>query len=298
MAGCSSSVDADTVRSAGGPVAGVAVAGPGGEAPDVRVVTPLKLDATRSRVVVDGTGAPVQADQLVVLELTLVNGRTGEQIVSTYDDGQAPVVAKSSDDTLFPALIEKLVGLHQGDRLVMALTGADAYGTAPAPPAGVEPGDPIVLVADVVAVPPTEVLPAADGAVQTPLAGSPTVVVEDGMPVRIDVAGATEPGSVVVIPLLVGTGPEVRDGSLVTIDHLSQGWGARIPYDDTYLKEPVVVPVGTAGAVPAWSEALVGLRRGSRVLVIAPREQAREPVSSSLPDRATIAWVIDILGVS
>lgn len=297
-AGCSGSVDADAVRTATGPVTGVSVSGPPGEEPAVRIVAPLEVTATSKRVLATGTGEPVQVDQLFVLGLTLYDGRTGSKIASTYDPGQAPFVVKSTDDTLFPALSQGLLGLRQGGRLAMALTGADAYGATAVPPPGVEPGDPVVAVADVLAAPPVEVLDEPDGAAQEPPADAPGVILGEGGPVRIDFRGAGEPTGVVVVPLIEGTGPRVRDRSLVTLNHLDQAWGTRLPYASTYFQEPVVVPVGTEGSTPAWDEALVGLRRGSRVLVIAPYQQARVPVSASVPERATIAWIIDILGVS
>jgi len=297
-AACSGSVDADKVRTAGGPVVGLTVSGTPGEPPSVRIVAPLKVTETKGQVMVAGTGAPIQVDQLFVLQLALYDARTGAKALSTYDEPLAPIATKSTGDRLFPVLTKELVGLRQGSRLVMVVTGADAFGSGGTPPSGVRADDPVVVVADVVAVPPTETVPAAEGDAQEPPAGRPSVVLEGDEPVRIEVGQAAEPDEVVVVPLIEGTGPPVRAHSLVTLDLLAQAWGSRLPFEDTYFKEPVVLPVGTEGSIPAWDHALVGLNRGSRVLVIAPAEQARVPVSSGVPEHATIAWVIDILGVS
>ncbi len=155
-----------------------------------------------------------------------------------------------------------------------------------------------VVVVDVVAVAPTDTLEAAERAAAAGPDGIPAVVVSEGEPVRIDFGAAVEPDDLVVVPLIAGTGPPVRQHSLLRLDVLGQAWGSSVLFEDTYFKEPVLLPVGTEGAVPAWDQALVGLRRGTRVLVIAPAAQARAPGSPGVPARATIAWVIDILGVS
>lgn len=295
---CSGAVDADTVRNAGGPVVGLSVSGTPGEAPGVRIVAPLEFTETESQVVVAGTGAPVQIDQLFVVQLALYDARTGRKALSTYDEPNAPILAKSSGNQLFPVLTEKLVGLRQGSRLVMAVTADDAFGSGGKPPPGIEADDPVVVVADVIAVPPTTVDPVADGPARDVPTGRPTVVLEVGEPTRIEFGSAEEPDDVVVVPLIDGSGPPVPQHGLVTLDLLAQAWGSRLPFESTYFKDPVVLPVGTDGSIPAWDEALVGLRRGSRVLVLAPAAQARVPVSAGVPERATIAWVIDILGVS
>lgn len=296
--GCSGSVDADTVRTASGPVPGVSVAGTPGEAPSVRIVAPLRLTGATSAVVVTGTGEPVRVDQLVVLHLTLYNARTGTKALSTYDEPAAPIVVKGADGSLFGALDRELVGLPQGTRLAMAVPGAEAFANGGTPPDGVRREDPVVVVADVVAVPPELVLGTAQGVPRPVPAGRPEVVLDGTDPVRLDFGTAAEPDELVVVPLIAGTGPPVRNQGLVTLDVLAQAWGTRLPFEDTYFKEPVVHSIGTTTSVPAWDSALVGLRRGSRMLVIAPAAQGRVPPAAGVPEHATIAWVIDILGVS
>lgn len=122
--------------------------------------------------------------------------------------------------------------------------------------------------------------------------------IEGDLPSGIDVGPGTRPTEVTVVQLVAGTGPPVRDQSLVTVDFLAQEWGSPEPFESTYFKDPVVVPVGTAGSLPAWDRALIGLPQGSRVLVTAPSTEAQVPDSAGIGEHATIAWVIDILGVS
>ncbi|MCZ4498192.1 MAG: peptidylprolyl isomerase, FKBP-type [Marmoricola sp.] len=297
VSACSGSVSKADLRSAEGSIVGLAVSGEPGTRPVVRMAPPLKVPTTQTDVLVAGTGAPVQIDQRFVLQLSLYDARTGKAALSTYDAGQVPLVAKDSDDTLFPVLSKALVGQRQGSRLVLALTAADAFGAGGVPPAGIAATDPVVVVADVVAVPPTTVLPGPDGATVAPEPGAPEVQVQDGLPVGISTSGPA-PDRLRVVPLVKGTGPKVRSHSLVTLDFLGQQWERVTPFEDTYYKEPAVFPVGTAGSVPAWDAALTGVRRGSRLLVIAPADLSSAPGVPAAPERATIAWVIDVLGVS
>ncbi len=77
-------------------------------------------------------------------------------------------------------LQKALTGRRQGARVLVAATADDAYGDTGAPQYGIKPGDPLVMVADVVAVPPTTVLDAPEGQQVKPHAGLPTVVERDG----------------------------------------------------------------------------------------------------------------------
>jgi peptidylprolyl isomerase len=291
--GTVSSKDADRAT-----IAGLEVSGTVGTAPGVRLAAPLAVPKVRSQVAFAGTGAPVQIDQLFVLQLTMYDARTGAKVLSTYDGTVPPVVAKSSDDTLFPALVTAVVGQRQGSRVVLALPAADAYGAGGTPPAGLRPDDPVVVIADIVAVPPTSTLASAAGKTESPVDGSPQVTLAEGDPIGIAFSGATEPAGVQVITLITGDGPKVRDHSLVTLHFLGQAWGARAPYADTYFKEPAVVPVGAEGSVPSWDQALVGLHQGSRVLVIGPAGPPSVATGPGIGEDDPIAWVVDVLGVS
>lgn len=275
------------------------VAGRFGEEPTVRIAAPLRVSTSQTQVALLGDGAQIQIDQLFVLGLTIYNARTGDKVASTADTGNTPLVAKSSDGTLFPALVTAVAGKPQGSRVVLALVGSDAYAAVATPPTGVEPNDPVVVVADVLAVPPATSLARAQGEQQLTPPGTPVVRVLAGDPTAIDVlAGVPSPSKVTVVPLIRGTGDPVRKHSLVTVKFLGQDWGSSQPFASTYFKEPAVVPVEAEGSVPAWDQALVGLPAGSRVLVIDPDPQPSVPGEAKPQDHETIAWVIDVLGVS
>lgn len=302
---CAGSVGPEELAAASGQLRGIEVSGAVGDPPVVRIDTPLAVDETRSRTVVAGTGGELYLDRVFMLQLTMFDARTGDETISTFDDGQTPLAVTDSSATLFPVLTQALVGQHQGSRVVVAATAEDTFGDDGAPQYGIEPGHPVVLVADVIAVPPTDVLAGPVGAPVAPAPGMPRLLVgEDGTPTglrfRLEGEQLRRPDRLLVVPLVRGTGPPVQAEGLVTLDYLGQVWGESELFADTYPKEPVTVPLGAEGVVPAWDRALAGVPRGSRLLVVSPPELAFKETGSppDIPGNATVAFVVDILGVS
>ena len=280
----------------------IKVGGPVGAKPRLSFHTPLAVSDSGYRVLEKGTGDPIRLDQQFLLQLTLVNGRTGDVAVSTLDPGQTAKTLRYTDEDLFPVLQKALTGRRQGARVLVAASADDAYGDAGAPQYGIKPGDPLVMVADVVAVPPTTVLDAPEGERLKPRTGLPTVVERDGKVRRLRFGSHSipEPKKLVVVPLVLGTGPEARPDSLVTIDYLGQLWKSRRVVASTYGTDPTTVSLGTGNVIKAWDRALVGVPRGSRVLVLAPPSLAFQSTGQppTIPGNATLAYVIDVLGVS
>lgn len=288
--------------STSGVLARIKVGGAVGAKPSLSFDAPLKVSESGYRVLEKGTGDPIRLDQQFLLQLTLVNGRTGDVAVSTLDPGQTAKTLRYTDEDLFPVLQKALAGRRQGARVVVAASADDAYGDAGAPQYGIRPGDPLVMVADVVAVPPTTVLDAPQGERVKPHAGLPTVVDRDGEVRRLRFGPHTipRPKKLVVVPLVIGTGPEARSDSLITIDYLGQLWKSRRVVASTFGKAPTTVSLGTGNVIKAWDRALVGVPRGSRVLVLAPPSLAFQSTGQppTVPGNATLAYVIDVLGVS
>ncbi len=283
-------------------LARIKVSGAVGSRPVLAFAAPLAVSDSGYKVLEKGDGDPIRLDQQFLLQLTLVNGRTGDVAVSTLDPGQTAKTLRYTDEDLFPVLQKALTGRRQGARVLVAAAADDAYGDAGAPQYGIEPGDSLVMVADVVAVPPTTVLDAPEGQAVQPRTGLPTVVERDGRVLRLRFGrrAVPKPKKLVVVPLVRGTGPAARSDSLITIDYLGQLWKKRTVIATTYGKEPMTFALGTGNVIKAWDRALVGVPRGSRVLILAPPSLAFQSTGQppTIPGNATIAYVVDVLGVS
>jgi len=284
----------------GQPIENVSVSGAVGKPPEVKIDGPLKLEETQSQVITAGEGNPVVEGEKAVVHLYLANGTTGKKALTTYDQGQ-PVALEMKAEQLFPAVVDAIVGKPTGSRVAVATVPKDAYGEAGAPQIGLKGADNAVFVVDILSVEPTEVIEGPEGSKADAPSEIPTIEEKAGNVTKLTFENAPEQPTdeLQVIPLIEGEGPPVRDDSLVSFDYFGQVYGTDTVFDESYTKEPVPFPVGVGGLIKAWDEGLVGLNRGSRVLIIAPPEFGYGPKGSppKIPGDATLAFVVDILGV-
>lgn len=294
--------EADEPGSSGSPALdGLEVTGEFGTAPTVKVDEALNLEETETEVLAEGGGNPVIEGEQAVLHLYVANGSTGEKALSTYDQ-KVPAAFEMSQGQLFQAVIDGVVGETVGSRVVVATPPEDAFGAQGNEQYGIGPEDDVVFVVDVMSVEPTEVLDGPEGEPATDLPkGLPTVEEKDGEVTGLDFsAAAKQPAKELqVVTLIEGEGPPARDASLVSFDYLGQVYGSDEVFDESYSSEPQPFPVGIGGLIQAWDQGLVDVKRGSRVLIIAPPEMAYGEQGSppSIPGNSTLAFVVDVLGV-
>lgn len=291
--GASASVDM------GEKIEGVQVSGPFGKEPKVTVDAPVDVNESVSQVIRSGDGAAVQENKEALLHFTVYNGKTGKRLGSTYDQ-QVPQKASTQDGNLFPSMLDAIVGKPSGSRILIASTPEQAYGPQGLPDAGLSGKDTVIFVVDVLSTHPGEVLDAPQGEEVEPPKGMPRVVAKNGevTDVTFEGAPAKAPDELQVIPLIKGEGPPARDDSFVTFDYYGVTWGGKRPFDQSYDREPVPFPVGINGLIQAWDKEIPGLKRGSRVMIIAPPETAYgAQARPGIPANSTLVFVVDILGV-
>jgi peptidylprolyl isomerase len=258
------------------------------------------VSTTTSKALVEGDGDVVQAGSTFEAQVTLANGRTGKTFVSTYDSGQRPVTASATSQTLFPALVKAVTGHKVGSRVLLAAAPADAYGNKGNAQLGVHPNDSLVMVADIVAATPATVLRGPSGKAVRPPARAPKLVIAKGRPTGFRFAGTSKPPKLQVIPLVRGTGPKVTSGSLVTVNYLGALYGSGKVFDASYQRGPTTFAIGLGQVIPAWDQGLIGARRGSRVLLLVPPAAGygAQGGGTAIPPNSSLAFVVDILGVS
>jgi peptidylprolyl isomerase len=275
----------------------IQVSGAFGERPTIRMKTPLDVPRTSSWLGVVGKGDVVGPEATTILQLTLADGRTGRTALSTLARGQHPLQVKLGDQ-VFPSLARALAGKPADSRVVVASAADDAYGDNGAPQIGIKGGDPVVMVADILATDPTSVLKQPTGTAHRAPSSAPLVRERDGVPVGFDVTGRKRPRKLTVIPLRDGTGPVVDTPDRVAVDYVGQVWGAEDPFDETYSKEPAIYTIGMGDVVKAWDKALVGLKEGARVLLVSPPGLAFGTTGQrDVPPSSTVVYVVDVLGV-
>jgi len=272
----------------------ITVSGPTDDAPDVELYTPFRVTSAAFDDLVVGEGTTITTDtQLVVLDVSITSGETGEGLVETSYNGdlsQTSTVARWVE--VIPGFEEALQCATEGSRIVVAL-----------PPGGIEEettsslemadDDSAVAVVDIRKV----YLPKAEGANQFNVgSGLPTVVrASDGRP-GIIVPDAAPPTDLVIQTLKKGTGPVVTGDAPVRVHYTGLTWADRTVFETTWDAEPRSIELDTM--LPGFSEALTGQTVGSQVLVVIPPDQgygdeAQGPIAAD----STLVFVVDILGI-
>ncbi|MCC4250204.1 MULTISPECIES: FKBP-type peptidyl-prolyl cis-trans isomerase [Microbacterium] len=296
LVGCSASAGSSCAAPSADPRAAdaVTVSGDVGTQPDVQVRSPFLPESRSVHTVVAGDGERItQADQLVLLDLTVYDGITGERIVGSRYDGDVTNAQPLSEwDATFPDFSSAMLCSTQGSRVVVSMP-YDSVGEQAAEGLGIPAGGSAVVVADVERV----YLPAADGADQfTAGFGLPTVVRAPGGQPGVTIPDGEAPSEVSVQTLKKGDGPELTADATARVHVLGVAWNDREQFATTWGRTPIAAPPSQMPA--AIASALEGQTVGSQVLVVVPADQTAEDQQAfRAPADTALVYVFDIVGV-
>lgn len=271
----------------------VTVSGEFGQAPTVTFDKPLKATSAERSIVIEGTGPKVDPGATVNAGLAAYNGTTGEQIATAEGfAGSKPVTAQLSESAFLPGFVRALECLPVGSRAVITDTAEGAFGSAYSQ-LGVKQTDPVVLVADLMGVPPTR----ADGTPVTPPEGFPTVkLAKNGAP-TITIPKSDPPTETRIALLKQGPGETVLPGDTVTVQYTGVLWRNGKTFDSSWGKSPATFQ--TTGVVKGFQKALEGQTVGSQVIaIIPPADGYGDKGQGDIKATDTMVFVIDILGTS
>ena len=103
-----------------------------------------------------------------------------------------------------------------------------------------------------------------------------------------------------VIPVIEGEGDAIESGDAVTFDYLGQIYGTKTVFDESFSGSPTTFQVGVGSLIKGWDEGLIGVKAGSRVIIVAPPEygygKAGNP-QAKIKGTDTLVFVVDVLGV-
>jgi peptidylprolyl isomerase len=247
-------------------------------------------------VLIKGTGDAAKEGDTVVLGFEFFDGRTGKSVGAAYDlHDPASVVLNSQ---VLRGVRIGLAGAQRGERVVAAIAPKDGYGPAGGnAQAGIKKDDSLVFVADVLQV--RHTLSRAKGTAVPPVAGLPTVTLaKDGKPTIAVPPGAPAPTTLVVQPLIKGSGPAVTAGQTVTVQYTGVLWGTGKQFDSSWDRTPTTFPIGKGSVIAGWDKGLVGQTVGSQVLLVIPPGDAygaSGAPSAGISGTDTLVFVVDIL---
>jgi peptidylprolyl isomerase len=102
-----------------------------------------------SKVLIQGSGAQITSGQRLMVQYAGVDWKTGKQFDSSFARKEIASYVFGSD-TVISGWNTGLAGAHIGDRLLLVVPAADAYGSKGVPTAGIGAGDTLVFVIDIV----------------------------------------------------------------------------------------------------------------------------------------------------
>lgn len=306
LAACSATPDGSDAAppckpAAAGPISNaVKVSGKLGAKPTVSFDFPLAAETTQRTVVIKGTGDVAEEKDTVNVDFSLYNGATGTQLTGTeYTEGST--TSFPVDDTQFlPGIVKTLKCTAVGSRVVGVIPPADSFGEEGSTQLGVEPGQDIVFVVDLVSVsPPAEApLSAPDGKDQSAPAGFPAVTVGADNAPTVAIPDSAPPTELKLALLKKGTHATVKDGDSVIVNYVGTNWNTKKVFDSSYARGETAT-FKTSQVIAGFTAALVGQKVGSRVIVIIPPDKGYGAAGSP-PDIGgtdTLVFVIDILGI-
>lgn len=294
-AACGSDSSSDKASSTGGPSA-VKVTGDVGSAPTVKVDSSFDVSKTETETLVKGDGPALEADGTALLNIAIYNGTNGKKAYSSYDAGKPEVVTLTQGKFL-DELLKPLEGATEGSRLVVTSTVAKGIGADGATQIGLAKDQDVVFVIDVmtVAQQPT-------GDAKALPSGFPAIVDSDGKVTGIDFSKADKTASdkLQVETVIQGDGPAIAKGDTAVVNYYGVVYGGKKAFDESFSGSPASFPVGVGGLIKGWDEGLIGVKAGSRVMMVIPSDLAYGKKGSppSIPADSDLVFVIDVLGVA
>lgn len=269
--------------------------------PEAEFPTPLVADGVESEVVTVGDGEQLGNGDVTSLQITIYNGETGEQLISTGHDNaglRVPITER------VPRFGEIAQCSTVGSRIVTVGTAGDILGAENIAQnqLPLTDDDTIVMVSDVESRYPGK----ADGANQVPPAGLPAVVLAPNGQPGFTFPGADAPTELKIATLKAGLGQTVAEGDLAVMHVSGIEWDADATFTNSW--EEAGVPgtflvesteTSERGLPPGLAEALIGQTVGSQVLVVLPPAVGFAPGTEpeGVTSGSTLVFVFDILGI-
>ena len=131
----------------------------------------------------------------------------------------------------------------------------------------------------------------------TPPAGLPTVKLDDKGAPTITPVKTAAPTSLVVQPLIQGSGATVASGQSITVQYSGWLWDGTA-FDSSWTKGTPLsgLTIGQNQVIKGWDQGLVGQKVGSQVLLIIPPSLGYGATAQgTIPANSTLVFVVDIL---
>jgi peptidylprolyl isomerase len=259
------------------------------KAPGVEFTKPLDVKEPTVKVITEGTGDRVKANQVADISILALSGKDGSTLEDTFAKDPEPLELNDALKTGNAVIYNAFVGAKVGSQLALAVPGQAAQEGAAAGPTQ------LLVVKVISAKDAPKVLDKPEGDAVTPPAGLPTVKDNDkGIP-EISVDGVKAPTALVSQDLIKGKGPEVKATDTLTVNYVGVTLVGGKKFDSSFDRgEKATFPLGNV--IKGWTQGLTGKTVGSRVLLVIPKDLAYGDAGQG-DAKGDLVFVVDILGV-
>ncbi len=244
----------------------------------------------------EGDRATVSKGDWVTVNYSAKDWTTGKELTSSYDSGGKPQLFQAGSGQLVPAFDQSVVGKKVGSRILVVAPPAAAFGSQGNTALGVNGGDTVVFVMDIVeSLPQDSTLsgtmtqaPATSPQVKDNGKAAPTITIP---------AGQAAPTDLQQFVLIKGEGNQVKTGQTLVVQYTGVLWSNGQQFDSSWSHGGAqALQVGTGSLIEGWDKGLVGQTVGSRVLLVVPPALGyKDQAQGAVPANSTLVFVIDIL---
>jgi peptidylprolyl isomerase len=258
------------------------------KAPSVEFDKPLEVSEPTIKVITEGSGERVKANQIADISILALNGEDGSTLEDTFEGEPEPIELNEELKTGSAAIYNAFVGAKIGSDLAIAIPGQPAQEGGQAQPTQ------LLVVRVISAKDAPKVLEKPEGETVTPPAGLPSVKVNDQDVPEISVEGVAAPTALVAQDLIKGNGPVVKETDTLTVNYVGVTLQGGTKFDSSYDRgEPASFPLN--GVIKGWTQGLTGKTVGSRVLLVIPKDLAYGEAGQG-EAKGDLVFVVDILG--
>ncbi|MFC9352116.1 FKBP-type peptidyl-prolyl cis-trans isomerase [Arthrobacter sp. NPDC057013] len=257
------------------------------KAPGVEFTKPLEVTEPTVKVVAEGSGDRVKANQVAEISVLRLNAKDG----STIDDGfpRDPQSFELSEEvkTSSPIIYNAFVGAKVGSQLALVAPGQAATAGAAAQPSE------LLIIKVISAKDAPKALEKPEGETVTPPAGLPTVTEKDGVP-EIAVKGVAAPKKLISQDLIKGKGAAVKATDTLTVNYVGVALASGKKFDSSFDRKQTA-SFALNQVIKGWTQGLTGKTVGSRVLLVIPKDLAYGDKGQG-DAKGDLVFVVDILG--
>ncbi|GAB3679586.1 FKBP-type peptidyl-prolyl cis-trans isomerase [Actinocorallia lasiicapitis] len=283
------------------------VTGAFGAEPKVTFPEIAPFKGTTSKVLIAGTGDVLPKGETAYLGFSSYKwtGAKKSEPQGKYKEvnqqtGMPFTPVKIGEETGLKALDSVLNSVRVGERFLVTMDGKGLDPQA-SQQMGLKATDNLVFVVDVLA---------KDNPVKgkiTPVndANLPTITdpKKDGEAPGFEIPkGKDAPKELVVKTLIQGTGAEVKTAQTVVANYEGHIWRDNSKFDSSWdRKSPAPFEIGTGKVVKGWDQALVGVKAGSRVMIVIPPDLGygkEGNAGAKIKGTDTLVFVVDVLAAA